>query len=578
MGRVPPAVAAQGPLAALQYAFHTWGWDCVLSGVIQTPDKMSALPFFTPTQRYSASPPARSACRASLTRHACAALAMTSVKVVVAPGSRTPPLSAWSQPFESSIWAILGGVLVFSGALMYGLESSAHSHEDFGPEYIHWSDRLGRGIYKATSNWTAVGSFIPNTPAGRLYSMTFAFVMLLMQSAYTANLAAFFTFTPPPTPKLSSVDKLIASGAPACVAGGDPVHAGWMASNYPEIVQIPVPGFGADVAAAVEAGTCIAGIATDAELNFALGTTGDPSGAWCELDVVESGLGFNMYAIPVGPTSPWAAPALQRAANSMLQVALATGEYAVEAMAQFGGTSRPVCENKESIYEAVTGTRAALAPLGTRQLGGIFFLQVCGLAVALGIYAVGHVTPLSRAWDAVRGITHDVGEDDPATSAEAGLKHDHRGRRIVPLSAMLNIERALELAIQQLNHVAQTHRELDVPSLMAAHGGGAAAAGPAARNADIANGVPLAVKAKIERALAFGLHARGDLVLFDSATGAELLSLPFLLPTPEALAIAYAHMPPQEARDFEAVLALYVKNSISDRRKAARRLASGRAS
>jgi len=556
VGRVPSAISAQGPLVALQYAFDTWGWDCVLSGVIQTPDKMSALPFFTPTQRYT--------------------LALTSAKIVSAIGSRTPPLSAWSMPFESGIWAILGGVLVFSGGLMYSYERDSHSHDDYGPEYIHWSDRFGRGVYKATSNWTAVGSFIPTTPAGRLYSMTFAFVMLLMQSAYTANLAAFFTFTPPPTAKLSSIDKLIASGAPACVAGGDPVHAGWMASNYPEIVRIPTPGFGADVAAAVASGVCLAGIATDAELNFVLGPTGDPAGAWCALEVVESGMGFNMYAIPLNPTSAWAAPVALHGANMMLQTALSTGEYAVQAMTQFGGTRRPVCENKDSIYEQLTSTRAALAPLGTRQLGGIFFLQCCGLSVALCIYAVGHVTPLSKAWDAVRGITHDPGEDDPATSAEAGMKHDHRGRRIIPLSAMLNIERALELAVVQLNHVAQTHRELDVPSLMAAHGGGSAAAGPAARNAEIANGVPLAVKAKIERALAFGLHARGDLVLFDSASGAELMSLPFALPTPEALAIAYAHMPSGEARSFENVLVLYLKNSISERRKAARKLASGR--
>ena len=500
---------------------------------------------------------------------------MLSPKVVSALGSRTPPLSAWSQPFEDSIWGILGGVLVFSDSLMYTYEHSGHSHEDFGPEYIHWSDRLGRGIYKATSNWTAVGSFVPTTPAGRVYAMTFAFVMLLMQSAYTANLAAFFTFTPPPTAKLVSIDKLIASGATACVEGGDPVHAGWMASNYPNIPLVITPGYAADVAEAVEAGNCLAGIATDAELNFALGQTGDPLGAWCELDVVESGLGFNMYAIPVGPASPWAAPAMQRAANSMLQVALATGEYAVESMNQFGGGKRPVCDNRESIYEQLTSNRAALAPLNTRQLGGIFFLQVCGLGIALCIYAVGHVKPLSKAWDAVRGITHDPGEDDPVGSAEAGMKHDHRGRRIIPLSAMLNIERALELALNQLNHVAQTHRELDVPSLLAAHG--AAAAGPAARNAEVANAIPLAVKAKIERALAFGLHAKGDLVLFDSASGAELLSLPFTLPTAEALAVAYAHMPSSEAQDFEAVLTLFVKNSITDRRKAARKLAAGRA-
>ena len=85
------------------------------------------------------------------------------------------------------------------------------------------------------------------------------------------------------------------------------------------------------------------------------------------------------------------------------------------------------------------------------------------------------------------------------------------------------------------------------------------------------------MKAKIERALAFGLHAKGDLVLFDSASGAELLSLPFTLPTAEALAVAYAHMPSSEAQDFVAVLTLFVKNSITDRRKAARKLAAGRA-
>lgn len=67
MGKVPPAVSAQGPLVALEYAFHTWGWDCVVSGVIQTPDKMMALPFFTPTQRYSTHAP-QPACRRSPAR------------------------------------------------------------------------------------------------------------------------------------------------------------------------------------------------------------------------------------------------------------------------------------------------------------------------------------------------------------------------------------------------------------------------------------------------------------------------------------------------------------------------------
>ncbi len=53
---MPAPVAVQGPLPVLQYAFATWGWDCVLSAVVLTPDKQVALNFLTPTQRYCAWP------------------------------------------------------------------------------------------------------------------------------------------------------------------------------------------------------------------------------------------------------------------------------------------------------------------------------------------------------------------------------------------------------------------------------------------------------------------------------------------------------------------------------------------
>jgi hypothetical protein len=47
-------VTAAGPTAALTYAFGTLGWDCVLTGVVLTPDKSLLHDFFMPTQTYSA--------------------------------------------------------------------------------------------------------------------------------------------------------------------------------------------------------------------------------------------------------------------------------------------------------------------------------------------------------------------------------------------------------------------------------------------------------------------------------------------------------------------------------------------
>lgn len=110
----------------------------------------------------------------------------------------TRVLSSWADPFDRQVWAVVAALLSFSSMAMLFFEGHAQNHGDFGPEYLHWTRRLGRGFYKCMMSYTMTGSFEPMTPAGRFYSVVFSFVVLLVQSAYTANLAGALPTTQHP--------------------------------------------------------------------------------------------------------------------------------------------------------------------------------------------------------------------------------------------------------------------------------------------------------------------------------------------------------------------------------------------
>ncbi len=358
-----------------------------------------------------------------------AALALVAVKETIPRESQVAPLGAWSLPFEASIWSMLAALLIFSGGAMYHFERHAETHDDYGPEYIHWSDRLGRGISKACSNWTAVGSFTPTTPAGRVYAICFAFVILLMQSAYTANLAAFFTYVPSPVPRVANLTQLTWMGQPACVLASDPAHAGWLSMYYPNTLITPIAGTAYDVLAAVQSGACLGGVAPDAALSFGLSSyAGDPTGAFCALEIVQAKMGVNAYAIPLRRGAPWATQSAINAVNAVFAVALAYGEYGGVQDTMFAD-SRNVCSNKATLREAALTKRSALASLSMKQLAGVFFLQGCGLGLSVLVYLANNSAALRDRWNRLRGIETEAEEGthvDEETGKEMVV---HRGEK-----------------------------------------------------------------------------------------------------------------------------------------------------
>lgn len=544
VGKVPPAVLAQGKTAVLLYAFAQWRWDCVVGNVVFTPDKQAAMAFLQPQLQYSLA--------------------------VVAPRADVPTLtlggtlSAWSSPFSKGIWSLMAGWFISSAVLMFVFERREHSHEDFGPEFLHWTDRLGRGFYKGVSNWTAIGSWAPLTPSGRVYTAMFSFCVLLLQSAYTANLANFFTRSVVPTQIVTAIDAFPAINASACVLdtnapGSDPADLGWLQSSYGVTRFQVVPGTITDLLTAVAKGACAGAIASDAVVGYALATSmGDPKGAFCELDFVQAGLSQQSFAIPAPLNASWLTFGNLSAIHSVFSAAMAYGDWSNVADVQFFSLREACTKNEKSRIQALLQLSTLLS-LGTRHLASIFFFAALGSVCALSVYACTRSEAARVSWNRLRGLPDEgvLDPDEPPPDPTAGVTLDLSLSRHqqVAVAAMRSIERSLEATAAQFAHVAQTQRELDVLFLLQA------GAEPVKVHT-----VPLAVRAKMDRALAHGLRAVGDVVLSDES-GKDLAAVSYGMTTADALAAAHAHMEPADAATMEQVFASFLKQRVSVRRK-----------
>lgn len=72
------------------------------------------------------------------------------------------------------------------------------------------------------------------TRPGRLCALFFGFTILMVISAYTANLAAFLTYEASPTPPITQAEQLVALKKTACIPQGF-ANRRWLSEHYPGI-------------------------------------------------------------------------------------------------------------------------------------------------------------------------------------------------------------------------------------------------------------------------------------------------------------------------------------------------------
>lgn len=200
----PPIICAANRFEWIKYAFDR-NYDCIISATGLDAQRLGKVKYMMPHQPYGArSGPLGARLPSALpfpplphdpSTHLPSAspLPLPGYVIVTNTPSLKPKavheiLFAWTDPFLPSIWGVTMATLVFSTAVMYVLEGG-WNEEDFGPLNDMLLYRLGRGLFKCMSTFAGVSSFSPVTPAGQTFSVFFSFSMLLIQSAYTANLA-----------------------------------------------------------------------------------------------------------------------------------------------------------------------------------------------------------------------------------------------------------------------------------------------------------------------------------------------------------------------------------------------------
>ncbi|KAG2484084.1 hypothetical protein HYH03_017103 [Edaphochlamys debaryana] len=181
-------------------------------------------------------------------------------------------------PFEAAVWGCIAACIAVSALLTYAFEGRRNANPaDFPPPPADsaWADNapagpvawhLSTALYRSFLSMFAYEVFHARSTAGRVYVAAFSFVSVLLVSAYTANLAAFFT-----KQAISFMERKYSS-------------------TRTKIVSETQPG----LMDAVLSGECLGAVNTDLHTRYSLAS----DEKYCNLQVVGQSLSFGYYAIP----------------------------------------------------------------------------------------------------------------------------------------------------------------------------------------------------------------------------------------------------------------------------------------
>ena len=212
------------------------------------------------------------------------------------------PLSLWdkmlqfSRPFDAYCWIALIAIIVCSGIVDYLLERT-----DGGT--------IGASIYEYFAGTLWGGFQDPRSTLSAFYQVMLAFVLLLVISTYTANLAAFLTVKSIPSGGISSIGELVLANEPVCTRTNDPNQAMYEAILHTHL-QYKHMDYSM-LAGAVRSGECVATIVPRINLDAML-----TDGVNCEL--LQAG-GSLMFSSAGWLTNPATAGCVQRPIEMAMQ-------------------------------------------------------------------------------------------------------------------------------------------------------------------------------------------------------------------------------------------------------------------
>lgn len=410
-----------------------------------------------------------------------------------------------------------------------------------------------------------------------MFNITFSFAMLLLQAAYTANLAAFFTRTQSSASPITNMGNFGGKQLSACVLNDgfviDMLRSAFPLTKLVVLNSVEV----SDLLTAVQNGTCAGGIAPNLMLRYALGPQ-DPYGMFCNMDVTGGLLSQQYYGIPFNRNSPTINSDVLDAMNAIAANAFAYGEYATLASLSAFPQERDACAG----FEAASVTNP-LTALRIRQVSGIFFLIAFGFGsaliffIAFKLYGVGNVgtdTEVERALKARQKADLAALQADEAAGLVDGSKLGNDGKPVRASSAAWlsringgGATNSSKNAIASATPPSGVAPSQEVSKTVAVE----ALAAVLAREAAAVMDVPSRTTAAIERAVATrGAYVMVTVRMFDSAGnpyGQEIAAGP--ITRPSDWQFLYTRLAPDEAAEFNrsvrAVVAGHVSRPVRER-------------
>ena len=120
--------------------------------------------------------------------------------VAVSEESQTLKNSFWNfaDPFHEDLWLTVVGSIIFSAAIMFGLEKirwKPHSSRPFEEgDYDHSTSAIPSGLCQSVLlgifHLTGAGEFTPTSTESRIFVASFSFLIMIVASSYTVSAAS----------------------------------------------------------------------------------------------------------------------------------------------------------------------------------------------------------------------------------------------------------------------------------------------------------------------------------------------------------------------------------------------------
>jgi len=149
------------------------------------------------------------------------------------------------------------GIMIYT-SFIYEMIEGGQDGEDFPSHHRNFVKDMRHSLWLSCAGFTGAGEFNPSTSFGRLFKLSYTFMILLLTSAYTANLASFLIVRNQILYDIQGISEASSRKLTLCVDAGSSNHE-YMKSVWPKIPLNPTENTVASLQA-VQDGKCVAAV------------------------------------------------------------------------------------------------------------------------------------------------------------------------------------------------------------------------------------------------------------------------------------------------------------------------------